>query len=1151
MSGDAPTNWGAISAVTFMTAAIGGIFLLGGPLQSQRPDQRGTEMPQPADEVVTARLWQDPLEAIRLHWRHIVSHVEEHATLPSATSWPKTVKRWAWDARGSKRELRLFIAVSGAPYAEDSENRRRQRYAIVTALTELDYEPVQSDRVGYFVAPALGGFSAEEACFPKAQSKSTVAPPSGLATKLSARFVARCTSLVGFERYKPAPGDERARWDTITVLWLDADGLGERPLDALAALDLVLDRVRPTGRPGTHHHGAGSVSVLLGPHQSGILRKMKTSRTRPPETGRSRDSLCRASAYPWRFEDLFDANASPDARCRASSDTGNGDPFNSPKMHLVRQQVAQAAPTSEQRERVIDCLKLVDPVSIMGGVSRCLADGNPASSLVIGLAEELVSRHPEAFIGLGRPWRDSDLDKQRRQMHVLSTHATVPLDQLFDDRRLRIDSVEQAPGTEGRLAEELEVASFGSLVARDDLVLTDILRELTARGACRGGTATLAIISEQDSVYGRRFGDVIRQRLSGRKAAGLCKFDVREFGYLLGVDGESLTPEAKRGPTEEPQDAPRTGTGVERLLTYERVSEGAFGDAQLDYVRRLAGKIDRANALLDDRRGFVAIGILGTDVYDKQLILQALRMELPSATFFTTDLDARLGDPKTRPWTRNLIVGSAYGLSARDHKGPAFRDSYQTALYRAVRIAHRLPAVPRQDAPRQTCERIGRPHACAPSPKLFEVGLKEFVDITDCKELCEEARFIHSDSELASVYRRVVQTGVASLGVLGPLLIFGFATLAMTHRLRRPSRRYWAHRNMSVLALVSAVVLAACIYEWLTAGSEPGVFFQGVSTIPTVVLDVTTVVLSIGVVVIGWGRTAQGDRETESKFGTKKDEKEEETKEKKPGLWDLLFPNLLQGERKEQGKTEISTIWARHERASKPVPRVLRLAVPWLISIVVVVWVLETHDQPLVSRHLDMVATAVRLLAVTAVVTAALFWADLLRLERKLIREVAWSDVRNLKGKKDAEVMPRDFTQQRRRSMDLIVDRTEVVAPVMVFPFVLLPLLMVSRSTVFEGWAWTWSMFVVYASVAGFLLINVLLFQTEALEARDRIRLDLVERRYSVVVKHQRRHLKLAIQQIDGLREGAFVRWTGHPIFQSVALVLGGLGLVLMLDFLF
>ena len=114
----------------------------------------------------------------------------------------------------------------------------------------------------------------------------------------------------------------------------------------------------------------------------------------------------------------------------------------------------------------------------------------------------------------------------------------------------------------------------------------------------------------------------------------------------------------------------------------------AFGEAQLDYVRRLADHIAHDLAYPEDDSGGngssdeeraelggrpVAVGILGSDVYDKLLVLEALRDRLPRATFFTTDLDARLSHPDLYRRTRNLIVGSAYGLTVGGPEGCCFQ----------------------------------------------------------------------------------------------------------------------------------------------------------------------------------------------------------------------------------------------------------------------------------------------------------------------------------------------------------------------------------------------------------------------------------------------------------------------------------------------
>src|SRR6185436_9518792 len=92
--------------------------------------------------------------------------------------------------------------------------------------------------------------------------------------------------------------------------------------------------------------------------------------------------------------------------------------------------------------------------------------------------------------------------------------------------------------------------------------------------------------------------------------------------------------------------------------------------------------------------GFKAIGILGSDVYDKLLLLQSLHKLFPRTIFFTTDLDARLLHPSELKWSRNLIVASSFNLKIHDDDSvhsesppPPFRDSYQVGQYLATLMA--------------------------------------------------------------------------------------------------------------------------------------------------------------------------------------------------------------------------------------------------------------------------------------------------------------------------------------------------------------------------------------------------------------------------------------------------------------------------------
>src|SRR4029434_1974400 len=101
-----------------------------------------------------------------------------------------------------------------------------------------------------------------------------------------------------------------------------------------------------------------------------------------------------------------------------------------------------------------------------------------------------------------------------------------------------------------------------------------------------------------------------------------------------------------------------------------------------DHERALARR--HAGSFGNGAVRFSAIAVVGNDYYDKLLVLQALRPVFPEAIFFTTDLYAAMLHPTDNRATRNVIVGSGFGLALHpllQGGTPPFRDSYQTAAY--------------------------------------------------------------------------------------------------------------------------------------------------------------------------------------------------------------------------------------------------------------------------------------------------------------------------------------------------------------------------------------------------------------------------------------------------------------------------------------
>ena len=179
-------------------------------------------------------------------------------------------------------------------------------------------------------------------------------------------------------------------------------------------------------------------------------------------------------------------------------------------------------------------------------------------------------------------------------------------------------------------------------------------------------------------------------------------------------------------------------------------SDRAEGQGQFDYLRRMGEEIASIDARLRsgvdqkqdnrNRNGIFAVGVLGSDRYDKFLILQALRPLLPNARFFTTDLDAIMLHPTALPHTRNLLIASSFALQLDERlqrEIPAFRSSYQTAAFFATQAAVKTAvedvtkASAKGEAKKTRAETDGVDRRCIwqEPPLLFEVGLSTLFQI--------------------------------------------------------------------------------------------------------------------------------------------------------------------------------------------------------------------------------------------------------------------------------------------------------------------------------------------------------------------------------------------------------------------------------------
>ena len=155
----------ALVGVVTLAVALAGVLLVKEPLRSSRPVGTGLDVKQTTGEqTVRARLWEDPLAAVQRGMQE---------ASPPASGLPKSAPnqsaesslvhrlgplRFAIADRVKKGEqiTVLLVTMSGDPYAESTESRIRDRYAVGTALGVACYVPEDEGHLSFIEGNTLG-----------------------------------------------------------------------------------------------------------------------------------------------------------------------------------------------------------------------------------------------------------------------------------------------------------------------------------------------------------------------------------------------------------------------------------------------------------------------------------------------------------------------------------------------------------------------------------------------------------------------------------------------------------------------------------------------------------------------------------------------------------------------------------------------------------------------------------------------------------------------------------------------------------------------------------------------------------------------------------------------------------------------------------
>ncbi len=400
--------------------------------------------------------------------------------------------------------------------------------------------------------------------------------------------------------------------------------------------------------------------------------------------------------------------------------------------------------------------------------------------------------------------------------------------------------------------------------------------------------------------------------------------------------------------------------------------------------------------------------------------------------------------------------------------------------------------------------------------------------------------------------------------------------------------RSWVYGFVAISAVVVAVALFVVVQSWLPH-QEPGPLFDGVSAVPMVTLQITTIYFAVAVVLFAGGRmrhalfhVADRLQKEEPDCGRKAipaagqefctrvknavlsrwGDKRTVVRAVRPWRWDRetvvrailswRCPGLVSTWKYEIARfddkrfKEAADLWSELWRYSRWWWRSMRIAAVFCVG-----WLLrETYfanvrlEQPLLGQAVTAPG------CVEWILPIMVFWAisycrDTLSMWLAFIRAVGRFDVTG--GKIERDSMQSEAAICGRWSMDLLVRCTDLIGPVVVLPLILMVLLLLSRSTIFEGWNWTAPLIVFHVGLAVYILFIAVEFQREASHAREAVLDRLREARLGAEVG-EATEIENVMEYIRSRRDGAFVSWTQQPILKALVLPLGAWALIELLE---
>ena len=782
--------------------------------------------------------------------------------------------------------------------------------------------------------------------------------------------------------------------------------------------------------------------------------------------------------------------------------------------------------------------------------------------------------------------------------------------------------------------------------ATDEVLARGIVEELKLRkimlGEKRPKANTpvdvhhIALISEWDSFYGHTLPNTMARCFEDKNCPpeeNARKGLIHRLTYMRGLDGqlpgtqETADQKAGKGTSEASKQA--SLADVFKTQPGDKDDEDRpNGQAQRDYLRRLADQLRKIDGDLrrNNQGAISAIGILGSDVFDKLLVLRALEPKFPEALFFTTDFDATLTMPSELDFTRNLIISSSFGSELRPEiqgEIPPFRSSYQTAAFLATSLAASATRDGREPSfdqvkisawlsPSRIFEigRTGEIIQYAGKPADFPAGTPQNRDQKSPAYVAQNAASIDEGRSTASPAssKATVENipppaadeqdnacgtdlwacgGVQppidklfskseNLDLMAKTLLATSIFISLMLCLRRVCERAWV--EVSIVALITGAAAATC-YNWgwlaniLTeyGDGEPMVLLQGVSVWPTILLRALGVVLSAYLLWRAWRQLDENLYEIAQELNlpnpglaiaAARKGTEGQTVWKK---FARIFSYSLREYQPDPSKPyRINIAWCEYVYQSRWAARLVRVVV--YTSFMYCLWFYVLS--PLLGhsfspRRGDLAkqvfkytfkAEIIFMMAVMYVVFDATLLC--LRFVRVLCRSTTeWPAQTRTQFEDRLGLEPRFIDKWI--DLDFVAKRTRCISTLIYYPFILIALVIVTRSTVFANYTPNPKILVFQGTCLAIVFGCAIALCWAAQAMRNAAKQKLLDG--IICAKGPRAkdlgedsgsvgQLETLLVRLDDLREGAFSPLSQQPLVRALLLPAGSFGWTTLLE---